>query len=466
MDCKHCKKLSIYDVINKYGRTSDLPIKIEKGYSKKLKTSLIVPSVNVAYSTCIEYMTRWFLSKFGDGFFKSIFLEEAHSLHYLRSLPKRKLIVVNKPALTIQADEDISFNRENLDLYNLGANLYSNRAQYKDAFFIDREKNLFISLAREILLMNFSFRMRFDGRPIQLDIGKMCQLAFRIGGTEKHYLDLDYPVPKELMDQLCYEATGVCVKDGDIVKVTEFMKYLNMHSRFPFMYKLDTGTSHFEYFIKVPADPVHLKIENLNMDNGVDRGLSRMDYNLSFDVQVRFPTPKFYAYYSLKQWENIKSITRANKDTYIKRCFNLSKVPTTNENGWPWMANTEYRFTEEDIKDQKDKGYLSIEFKELLGTLKELIDYTKYIALSPSSFLDIKVFNYTKYIKTKIDWVNYKIDLLEPIESKLCYLVIYMDNQYINKSIIKLKHYQEQRINPKTNQIGPDLSIKEKKMIY
>lgn len=466
MDKRCCRPISIYEIINRYGRTDRLPLEYDKHTKIKLNTNLIVPSVNIAYSTCIEYMTKWFLSKFGENFFKSTFLEEAHALHYLRSLPKRKLIVPNKPSLTITADEDISYNNENVDLYNLGANLYQNRARYQDAFFADRERNLFISLTREILLMNFSFRMRFDGRPIQLDIGKMCQLAFRIGGTEKHYVDLDYPVPKELIDQLSYEALGLCIKDGDLEHVTEFIKYFNMHSRLPLMYKYDTGTSHFEYFLKMPADPIHIRCENLNMDNGVDRGLVKMDYNLSFDAQVRFPTPKFYAYYSMNHWQTVRSITRVDKEYYLKRCFSFSRVPNKNENGWPWMANTEYVFQGKEVDMIKAKKLMHIDFYELIGNLRDLIDYTKSLALSPALFLDIRVYNFTHYVKTEIDWVHYRINFLEPIESERCYLIIYMDQQYVNEKLIDLKNYKNERINPTVNQIGPDMSLKDKKMIY
>ena len=176
MDPKHCHELSKTDIINLYGRTDKIPLKIrDRNYAKKLRASLIVPSVNVAYSECIEYMSRWFLSKFKDKFFKSTWLEEEHSLNKLRTLRKRDLLCVSNPALSIIVDEDISQNRENLDLYNLGANLYNNRARYEDAFFADYDKDLFISMAREVLMMNFTFRMRFDGRPMQLDIAQMYQ---------------------------------------------------------------------------------------------------------------------------------------------------------------------------------------------------------------------------------------------------------------------------------------------------
>ena len=467
LDPKHCHELSKTDIINLYGRTDKIPLKIrDRNYAKKLRASLIVPSVNVAYSECIEYMSRWFLSKFKDKFFKSTWLEEEHSLNKLRTLRKRDLLCISNPALSIIVDEDITQNRENLDLYNLGANLYNNRARYEDAFFADYDKDLFISMAREVLMMNFTFRMRFDGRPMQLDIAKMCQLAFRINGTEKHYLDLDYEVPRELMLQLCYESLGMCVKDGDFNKVNKFIAYLNMHSRLPFMYKYNLGTGNFDYFVKVPNDPVHITINGLNMDNGMEKGLVKTNYMLSFDCLVRFPTPKFYAYYSMKHWRNIRAVLPEDSETYITRCFDLSKVPKSNENGWPWMATSTYIFQGREVDDIKKGKLMHIDFHEMIGTIRDLIDYMKNIALSPSAFIDIRVFNYTNYIKTNIDWQHYTINFEEPIISEKCYLVIYLDNKFINEKTIELKNYDKQRINPTKNEIGPDLSIKDKKMIY
>ena len=51
LDPKHCHELSKTDIINLYGRTDKIPLKIrDRNYAKKLRASLIVPSVNVAYS--------------------------------------------------------------------------------------------------------------------------------------------------------------------------------------------------------------------------------------------------------------------------------------------------------------------------------------------------------------------------------------------------------------------------------
>ena len=194
-------------------------LELKKSYEHNLKTNLIIPSVNQAYSCCIEYMRAWFFDKFGDKFFKTTWLDSEHMLNPFRRRRTKDMIAVNKPAVTITPELDFSFNRENIDLHNMGLLLYTNRCTYRDAWFIDRDKSLFISMTMEMLLMNFNYRMRFNGRGMQLDIAKMCQMAFRAGGTQKHYNDIDYPLPKELMNQLAEDALGICIKDGDILEV-------------------------------------------------------------------------------------------------------------------------------------------------------------------------------------------------------------------------------------------------------
>ena len=54
------------------------PISIEElqeKHSKVLYRSICVPSTVQAYSLCIEYMKRWFLSKFPKDTFKSIYVD-------------------------------------------------------------------------------------------------------------------------------------------------------------------------------------------------------------------------------------------------------------------------------------------------------------------------------------------------------------------------------------------------------
>ena len=464
MDPDKIRVLTPVDLINRFGRTDLLPIKIDRDFYKKLKTNLIIPSANQAYSMCIEYMSKWFYGKFPDGFFRSTFLETSNIMDQLRSFSNKQLIGSMKPCAAVSADLDLSYNRESLDLHNLGLTLYSNHCSFRDAFFIDGKKHLYISLTPELLLMNFQFKLRLDTRALQLDVAKMCQMAFRANGTQKHYNDVDYPVPKELINQIASDS-GHVISNNNIYDRTEFLHYLNSHSKLPFFYKLNTATQNMEWFVKIPNVIIHIKTGDVNIDQGNLKGMTNTDYGVTFDCQVRFPSPKFYAYYSIVERESIKSIIKIDNGLFIQCSTNMAKVPEVDEHGWQWTVHTEYEFNsakELSIIKKKELG-LEIKFDELLGDLRDVIDYTKSIAISPEVFLDIKVFNFDKIVKTHVDWQEYAIHIDQPVESKKCFLIIYMDNAYVHEKLSEIKHYTDSvRIQPSNNRIGPESKLETK----
>ena len=459
MDPNTFKVLSTEDLINRFGRTDLLPIKIDRDFYKKMRTNLVIPSTNQSFSMVVEYMTKWFYDKFPERFFRSKYLEASHIMDTLRSMTQKQLVGNMKPASTIVADLDMSYTRENLDLYNMGILLYQNKCHYRDAFFIDRDKHLFVSLATELILMNFTFKIRVDTRSMQIDVAKMCQLAFRSGGSEKHYNDIDFPVPNELIMQIADDAgfcPCTCMMDN-----IELMKYLNSHSKLPFFYKLNTATQNMEWFVKIPRSIIHIKVGDIQIGSGIVKGMINVDHDITFDAQVRFPAPKFYAYYSIIARENVKSIHQISSGMYIQTVTNLSRVPEKDEHGWQWTVHTEYAFNgKEEIDDIKHKRFdrLKICFDELIGDLRTVIDYTKSIAISPEVFLNIRLYSFDKLVKTHIDWQTYTIHIDEPIESANCYLIIYMDNNYMNEQISNIREYDKHRIQPSDNQIGPNIT--------
>ena len=439
MDPKIFKPLSEVDILNAFGRTDLTPIQIDVDYYKKLKTNLLVPSVNQAYSTAIEWVSKWFYSKFKEGFFKQTFLDASHLMDQFRKLRRRDLLSITKPACVISVDLDTGYNRENLDLYNLGPTLMTNRTSYRDAFFIDRDKHLFVSMRMEMLMFRFNFRMKFATRAMQMDCAKMCQLAFRYNGSEKHYLDIDYDVPEELLLQIA-EDTGAgintCNKIHDMVA---FVSYLNKHSHLPFLYKFNTAKGHMDCFLKVPNNVVNIRTSSINIDNGSDHMMLKSDYEVSFSSEVRFPSIQFYSYYSFLSRESKKCINRLDSKSFVVCISNLSKIPTKDEHGWQWSIQTEYTF------DEKE-DHTVINFKDLIGDIRDVIDYTKSIAISPHVFLNLKLYNNFKEIPIHIDWVHYKITLLNLIENDKVFIVVYMDNEYFNNQIVMLRNYDKNRI--------------------
>lgn len=455
------KILSDTDIYNMFGTSNYQPIlSIDKEFDHKLKTNLMVASTFNAYSCCIEYIRNWIFSKFPEGFFRSEHLDYSHILTYMKKFDMKGL-VESTPCINITPEIEFNFNRENIDLYNMGLNFYHNRCSYKDAFFIDNEKSLFISCNMEVILMRFNIKILVQYRGIQLDVGKFCQIAFRANGTQKHRLDIDYPVPTELIEQLAEDA-GYTLDINNIESLVSFNRYLNSNSRMPFIYKLDLSSGKIKWYMKMTNVLVHIRTEDINLDQGNRFAQTHMDYNIEFECQVRFPTPKFYAYYTMIQRETIKKITQIDKSSFAIAIEDIGKIPSKDEHGWDWNLRTEYEFnTTKEISLIKSKKLgLKIEFDELIGNLRDVIDYTKSIAISPEIFLNIKIFNFDKIVKSHVDWNTYTVFIDEPVESMKTIILVYMDNLYFNETLIKMKDFDKHRLQPTDNNIGPQLKPK------
>jgi hypothetical protein len=232
---RYVKVLTDQEVLQKFGRERYLPIEITKSMHHSLKTNLIVAQQYQSYSLCMQYMTNWFYKRFPKDFFKHKYLDLSHIHEQTNHYTIRELIKNNKPSSHITVDEDVEYNRSNIDLYNLGLTLYNNRARYKDAFFIDREKNTYVSIAFGEIKLEFGFNIHLATKSVQDDVFSICDMAFRGGGSQKNYLDIDYPIPHELLGQIACDV-GMCNEDG-MYDVNEMLHYFNMRSKLALMYK-------------------------------------------------------------------------------------------------------------------------------------------------------------------------------------------------------------------------------------
>ena len=96
----------------------------------------------------------------------------------------------------------------------------------------------------------------------------------------------------------------------------------------------------------------------------------------------------------------------------------------------------------------------------MIGSLRDVIEYTKSIAISPEIFLNIKIFNFDRIVKSHVDWDEYTIYIDEPVESMKTLILVYMDNLYFNETLIKMRDYEKNRVQPTNNNIGPQMKPK------
>jgi hypothetical protein len=237
--------------------------------------------------------------------------------------------------------------------------------------------------------------------------------------------------------------SGFEVKDNQVIDMIGFMYYLNKHSYLPFMYKYRSIKGKYEYFIKAPEMYVHIKTTDINVDDGEREGQLMNNYIVDMTSTLRFPVPLFYAYYSLDIHEFAKHQKMDGTYSFYELC--ASDIPKVNNKGWNQYMTTEYL---DDEDNYKAKNPVKIDLSELFtGELIDLINYTKSIFISPSVFIDIKLYNNCTEIDTKMDWSTCTLSTTKAVDDLKSIIVIYTDLKYANEQKINLQKLKDSRIN-------------------
>lgn len=413
-------------------------------HSKTLYRSICVPSATQSYSLCVEYVKRWFLSKFDEGTFKSIHVDGKYIYDDFRRLSKLELIKRQKPALTITPALTWDFTNENIDSYPYGIDLYTQTGKFKNSFFSCPETKSYMGIGMETFLMPFNFRIKLETRAQQIDMYKFIKLACRVGFTNGEDVDLDFHIPYTLMIQLArdngFEVESRKLPDDQgfedvILNVPEFLRFLNMHSTLPFLYKHRTLNGKNEFFLRMRNMYVHIRPTDLSADDGEREGQLTNNFMIEMSIEVRFPAPKMFAYYSNND-HKLQTIYGAwyQPNGPITTCYTFKgiDIPDKNNYGWPLFMHTTY---EEDAEDL-DKP-LVIDFSTLLeNDVGECIKDCLKIGVSPAIFCDLMFFNGGEYVKGKFDWESLTFTSDKPVRAVGTYIGIYCDKDYLNDFIL------------------------------
>ena len=419
-----------------YGKKKDI-------HSKTLHRNICIPSTAQSYSLCIEYMKRWFISLFDKNPFQSVYVDGKNIYDDWRRLSAVELLKRKRPALAIVPNIDWQFNNDNVDMYQFGTKLYQVRGLFQNSFYQDKEHSSYLGIVMETLFMEVAFKIRLETRAQQLDMFKYVQLAARVGNTFGEDVDLDFHVPYDIMVGIAKDSGfEVIYPDGDetnpypqIKNIQAFLAHLNSHSQLPFLYKMRAINGKNEFFIRMHRMYVHVRPTNLNADDGERESVMNNNFNLELTAEVRFPAPKFYAYYT----DNSKDFTTVfsswRQPSGIVSAFYTFKgtdVPNENQYHWPKYLETTYEDDPENINMT-----LSIDMKDLLmeRELGDTIRHCIETGISPSIFCDILVINGGEYISGNIDWSTLIYTSNSPVRSPNCYIAIYIDMMFINDYI-------------------------------
>lgn len=417
---------------------------LKQSHSKTLYRSICVPSATQSYSLCIEFMKKWFLSKFNNpDTFKSIYTDGKNIYDETRRLDKTALLKREKPALTITPDINWDFTNETIDSYPYGMDLYTQTGRFKDSFFSCPTNNSYMGIGMETILMNFNFRIKVETRAQQLDMYKFIKMAHRVGFTCGENVDLDFHIPYLLMIQIAkdngfhtYQKGNTEGEYNEIIEdIPAFLKWLNRYSQLPFLYKYRALNGKNEFFIKMRDMYVHIRPSDLSADNGEREGQMLNNFMIEMNAEVRFPAPKMYAYYS----DNAHKLTTVYGAWYQNNgpissyyTFKGSTIPDVNKYGWPLLLSTTY---EEDDENKLNQN-LTIDLSDLMeGDIGRCIEDCINKSISPAIFCEFIFYNGGKYITGKIDWNTMIFESDSPVRSLGTYIGVYVDNNFVNNYI-------------------------------
>ena len=405
-----------------------------------MRSSVVLPSQQQAFAVCTEVIRDWFLEKFPENYFNSVYVDGSHSFDEFRKLSTiNQQMRKTNPLMAVVPSIDPTYTRDWIDS-TPEIPMLLRRSRFEGIFLRDIEhgKGLHLQLLFKSIKMNFTFKVRVDTRGQQLDMMEFIKVKHRAGWSETFEKDMDIHVPKAIISQIAFDNGIELLEGGDPKYPTEMLNYLNTHSVIPFMYKLRCATGNNEYFIKVPNCTVHLKSELPTMDEGDRVNKITTNYNIDFNLEVEMTAPYCYTYFSEKELHkfiNDKSILTNNSVVTIMQSA-LTVIPQEDMNHWALLTATEYGVDECDIGKPLD-----IDFREIFaGTdIGLVLDYTQKIAISPAVFLNFMLFNEGRPLKYTMDWGKVTAHIEEGINVDRTIIGIYVDMKYVNDTIIMIK---------------------------
>lgn len=416
--------------------------------AEKLYANLAIPSYVHPYSLAIDYMYRWFESKFEkDYFVGGIYVDGKHVLDDYKNKYKKLIVKGQQPRARIEPRIQHDYDREGLDNYQAPIDMYTRKSNMNNSFFKDFDRDIFLGLNMKALRMDFNFKVRVNTRAEQLDISQRMELYFRVGATQYEDLSMDFHIPKEIMLNIADRA-GFEIKKGEVVDIVTFLEYLNRHSDLPFLFKIRAINKKAEFFIRLNGLYTHIAVKDkLQLDDGERNGKLDFYYHVEMQATLTIPVPQFYAYYSARDLTTKIVPKEPDAGTIAIYSIALVDIPKENEKGWIQAAITEYA---------TDEGETEMDLSSLFegeNILSRTINHDLVNGVSPDHFIDIKVFrqeDVAKWVPIKMDWNTKIAHFKEPQIEDVLTIAVYYDREYMNELNITMESLNDNRISKST----------------
>ena len=158
---------------------------------------------------------------------------------------------------------------------------------------------------------------------------------------------------------------------------------------------------------------VHVScLDGISIDDGERINLADDNFHVEFTATLLFSVPAFFVYFTTGNHRIIgKEPTHGVSALYS---IVTAGPPDKDEHNWDTYIKTQWTDT--------DKTLDIIPFKELFQNdeLQRVLSHTIQIGLSPSIFMNMKLYNAQEELPIKINWETYEIKVLKhKVESEV-----------------------------------------------
>lgn len=410
-----------------------------------LNESIAIPSLINSQSVAIEYIRNWFMSQWDIDFFKKVHINDRFMLHEFKesNFDKLKSLRMEKPSLAITPDAITEFNRDHIDTHQGGLDLQLIRGRLKNHFFKDPTRNMYLGISLQQLSFTVNFKVRVDSRAEQMDLLSYMNIAYRIGSSQGEYIDLDMHIPYDLILYVARDS-GFEIENNRIKDTINFISYLNQYSILPIIYKYRENTGRCEYFIRLSELYSHIScMDQINPDDGEKINRISTNYSLNMNVELKFPAPKIFTYYSSNEHSHVV-LSNSENPTFDVFKICLPDIPEYNDKKWDRLLITEWC---RDSKDEKIIDFNNLDIFTENSKIRTIIIDSIKKNIPPSIFIEFKLYNNGNEILYDIDWNTLSINIISPIVDDVVNIGIYIDKNYLNNVIIANDKLNEYRYN-------------------
>lgn len=151
-------------------------------------------------------------------------------------------------------------------------------------FMEDRKRGFWLGFKINRYTATFDIGIQFETQTQMIDVWHFLLNSMRWDISEYINTSLESIIPKNILMNVG-EIIGIDISRDE--NIPTMLKYLRTNSTYPITYKMRTATSRDEYFLYYKQNLV-TTFSDLNMDDGVRRGMADDYFTLSFKCTVEF----------------------------------------------------------------------------------------------------------------------------------------------------------------------------------